>query len=366
MSEIKYADAGMDMKKWMLLLIRKCWIVLAAAAIGAVISGVIYTVARTVPESEREYQAVSKVYLDFAADGTGQVYQEYNGYTWNDLMVTDPILDVTMSYLPEDYTREEVMAATEATILSDLRLLTVTVTTNHAERTDAILAATDRSLEEYGNSAKEFLQINTIQTSQAKLAVADSRLVQAVMVGMVIGLAAALFGMLLYYVLDDRILVASDVKQVTDVSFVGYVFDKEERGTVHSGLLNVSGDTAMDETAAGKAAKGQNPNGLYVSEKRLQEDYNRTLAYLRKKWGNVQEISVSQEHDTPAQAVGQAEEACGVVLAVPYGKVHGAYLSYLIGQYQVQGREVIGIAIENADMKFLDRYYGRAIAGKGK
>lgn len=343
MSGIKYAEAGMDMKKWMLLLIRKCWIVLAAALIGAVLGGAIYTAARIVPESEREYQAVSKVYLDFAADETGQVYQEYNGYTWNDLMVTDPILDVTMSYLPEDYTREEVIAATEATILSDLRLLTVTITTNHADRTDMILTATDRALEEYGSSAKEFLQIETIQTSQAKLLVADSRLVQAVLVGMVIALAAALLGMLLYYVLDDRILVASDVKQVTDVSFVGYVFDKKERET-----------------------QGQNPNELCISEKRLQEDYNRAVAYLRKKWENVQEISISQGNDGLAQAVGQAEEACGVVLAVPYGKVHGAYLSYLIGQYQVQGCNILGIAIENADVKFLRRYYGRAISAKGK
>lgn len=343
MSGIKYADAGMDMKKWMILVIRKCWLLLAAAVLGAVLGGVIYTIARIVPESEREYQAVSKVYLDFAADETGQVYQEYNGYTWNDLMATDPILDVTMSCLPEDYTREEVMAATEATILSDLRLLTVTITTNHAERTDVILEATDRALEEYGERAKEFLQIETIQTSQAQLVVADSRLAQAVLVGMVIAVAAALFGMLLYYVLDDRIMVASDVKQVTDVSFVGYVFDKKERN-----------------------AQGQNSNGLCISEKRLQEDYNRAVAYLSKKWGNVQEISISQEGDGLAEAVGPVEEACGVILAVPYGKVHGAYLSYLIGQYQVQGCKILGIAIENADMRFLGRYYGRAISLKGK
>ncbi|MCI6714916.1 MAG: hypothetical protein MR523_08235, partial [Lachnospiraceae bacterium] len=219
MSGIRYADAGMDMKKWILMLLHRFWMVLAAAAAGAVLGGIIYTVVHTVPESEREYRAVSKVYLDFATDESGQVYQEYNGYTWNDLMITDPILDLTMSYLSEDYTREEVMEATEATILSDLRLLTVTITTNHADRTDAILAATDQALEEYGSTAKEFIQIQVIQTTQASLVVADSRLVQAVVLGLVIAVAVVLMGMLLYYVLDDRILVASDVKQVTDVPF---------------------------------------------------------------------------------------------------------------------------------------------------
>lgn len=328
MSGIRYADAGMDMKKWILMLLHRFWMVLAAAAAGAVLGGIVYTVVHTVPESEREYRAVSKVYLDFATDESGQVYQEYNGYTWNDLMITDPILDLTMSYLSEDYTREEVMEATEATILSDLRLLTVTITTNHADRTDAILAATDQALEEYGSTAKEFIQIQVIQTTQASLVVADSRLVQAVVLGLVIAVAVVLLGMLLYYVLDDRILVASDVKQVTDVPFVGYIF------------ADITEDVAVA---------------------RLQSDYDRMIAYLRKKQGEILEISVTRMDEIAAGQSDKAGNVDGVVLVVPYGKVHGTFLAYLIDQYRVQGCKIVGVAIADADAKFLSRYYGRAI-----
>lgn len=328
MSGIRYADAGMDMKKWILMLLHRFWMVLAAAAVGAVLGGIIYTVVHTVPESEREYRAVSKVYLDFATDESGQVYQEYNGYTWNDLMITDPILDLTMSYLSEDYTREEVMEATEATILSDLRLLTVTITTNHADRTDAILAATAQALEEYGSTAKEFIQIQVIQTTQASLVVADSRLVQAVVLGLVIAVAVVLLGMLLYYVLDDRILVASDVKQVTDVPFVGYIF------------ADITEDVAVA---------------------RLQSDYDRMIAYLRKKQGEILEISVTQMDEIAAGQSDKAGNVDGVVLVIPYGKVHGTFLAYLIDQYRVQGCKIVGVAIADADAKFLSRYYGRAI-----
>ena len=316
------------MKKWILMLLHRFWMVLAAAAAGAVLGGIIYTVVHTVPESEREYRAVSKVYLDFATDESGQVYQEYNGYTWNDLMITDPILDLTMSYLSEDYTREEVMEATEATILSDLRLLTVTITTNHADRTDAILAATDQALEEYGSTAKEFIQIQVIQTTQASLVVADSRLVQAVVLGLVIAVAVVLLGMLLYYVLDDRILVASDVKRVTDVPFVGYIF------------ADITEDVAVA---------------------RLQSDYERMIAYLRKKQGEILEISVTRMDEIAAGQSDKAGNVDGVVLVVPYGKVHGTFLSYLIDQYRVQGCKIVGVAIADADAKFLSRYYGRAI-----
>lgn len=345
MSGIRYADAGMDMKKWILMLLHRFWMVLAAAAAGAVLGGIIYTVVHTVPESEREYRAVSKVYLDFATDESGQVYQEYNGYTWNDLMITDPILDLTMSYLSEDYTREEVMEATEATILSDLRLLTVTITTNHADRTDAILAATDQALEEYGSTAKEFIQIQVIQTTQASLVVADSRLVQAVVLGLVIAVAVVLMGMLLYYVLDDRILVASDVKQVTDVPFIGYTFQDKAEQTAER-----ASDGQQAEVQTGK---------IIVAG--LQQDYDSTTAYLRKKHGEISEISVNRMDEIATGQSDQAENVNGVVLVIPYGKVHGTFLSYLIDQYRVRECKIVGVAIADADAKFISRYYGRAI-----
>jgi capsular polysaccharide biosynthesis protein len=376
MREIKYADAGMDMKKFMLRLLSRWWLLLAAAAAGALVGAVVYTIVRTVPESEREYQAVSKVYLDFAADESGEVYQEYNGYTWNDLIVTDPILNLTMEELSADYNKEEVMAATEATILSDLRLLTVTITTHRAEATDAILAATDRALENYGESAKEFLKITTIQTTQAQLVVADSRMAQAVVLGAVIALFVLLFGMLLYDTLDDRIFVASDVRKVTDVSFCGYCFEGADAATGADGMATQ--DAGSKAEAKTDTLREQ---GLRVTDlrQRLQTDYDSALAYLRGVHGNVIEVLVSGQgisnrgempdlgnrsaENTALTDMDWAEagKADGVILQLPYGRVHGAFLVYLLEQYRVRDCEVLGVAIVDADEKFLHRYYLRGL-----
>ncbi len=318
MKEIRYADVGMDMKKYMLCLFKKIPLIVAAAVLGALLGALVYTVVRTVPESEREYSAFSKIYLDFAADETGEIYQEYNGYTWNDLMVTDPILDLTMANLSADYSREEVMAATEATILSDLRLLTVTITTHNAERTDAILAATDRALETYGDQAKEFIEVQTIQTTQAKMVVADSRMAQAVLVGLLIGLALSLLAVNLYYVMDDRIMVVSDVKKVTNLSFSGYLS---------------AGDV-------------------------FEKDYENHIAYLKERFGNIQVYDVVQKAALQGEKLEELRGADGVVLTVPYGKMQGTYLSYLLEQLTAQECNVCGIAIRDTDEKFLRRYYG--------
>lgn len=318
MKQLQYADAGMDMKKYMLCLLKKIPLVLAATALGALLGALVYTAVRTVPESEREYRAFSKIYLDFAVDETGEVYQEYNGYTWNDLMATDPILDLTMANLPSDYSREEVMGATEATILSDLRLLTVTITTHSAKRTDAILKATEQALTAYGAQAKEFVQIEAIQTTQAKLVVADSRMAQAVFVGVLIGFACAFLIVNLYYVMDDRIMAASDVRKVTYVSFCGYLLAGEP----------------------------------------FQRDYENNIAYLEERLGEVADCDVVQGESLSGEKLEELRSADGVVLTVPYGKLHGVYLAYVMEQLNTQGCRVCGIAIRDADRKFLRRYYG--------
>ena len=318
MREIKYADAGMDMKKILLCFMGKIKLILLAAVAGAVLGGGIYAVSRVIPESEREYQAMAKIYLDFETDETGEVYQAYNGYTWNDLMATDPILDVTMQYLPEEYTREEVAAAVKAEILSDLRLLTITVTTHDADSCDRILQATGQSLVNRGNTAKEFKQIEVIQTTSAKLVVADARWKQALAGGAVLVTVLVLLGMLLYYILDDRIMVASDLRQVTDAAFIGY-------------------------SGAGE---------------RLEKDYEANLAYIKAQKGDIAVLLLRQKE---AVAEEQWQELCaadGVVLLVSYGEVHAVYLSYVTEQLAVRECPLVGIAIGNADGSFLGRYYG--------
>ncbi|MDE6405145.1 MAG: hypothetical protein K2M20_05785 [Lachnospiraceae bacterium] len=326
MKDRNYADEGMDIKKYMLCLFGRLPFVLGAVIGGAVLGALVYMAVRTVPESEREYQAFAKVYLDFAADETGEVYQAYNGYTWNDLMAADPIMELTLQNLPADYTREEAEAAIKAEILSDIRLLTVTVTTHRAERTDAILSAAVQALETYGGQAKEFMEIHAIRETEAKLVVADSRMAQAVFLGAFLGLCISLFGFLLYYVMDDRIFVAGDIQKVADVSFVGYVSGGEG----------------------------------------LKEDYEKNLAYLREKLGDIRICELDRDKAFSGEELRDMREAKGVVLSLPFGAVHGSFMAYVIGQLKVQDCVLCGVAIRDSDMRFLQRYYGKALFTRGE
>lgn len=320
-----YVDEGMDLKKYMLCLLGKLPLVLGAVIGSAVLGAIVYTAVRTVPESEREYTAYAKVYLDFAADETGEVYQAYNGYTWNDLMAADPIMELTLQNLPPEFTREEAEAAIKAEILSDIRLLTITVTTNREERTDAILGAAVQALETYGGQAKEFLEIHAIQKTEARLVVADGRMAQAVFLGAFLGLCISLLGFSLYYVMDDRILVVGDVRKVTDLSFLGYVSGGEG----------------------------------------LRQDYEKNMAYLREKLGDVQICELGRDRSFSEEELREMRKTEGVVLSLPFGAVRGTFVSYVIEQLKTQDCVLCGVAIRDADGRFLRKYYGRAFFSQG-
>lgn len=327
MNKIRYADAGMDIRKLMLAFLRRSWIVLLAAAAGAAAGALIYLGMHTVWAGQREYRAVSKLYLDFAADETGQVYQEYNGYTWNDLMRTDPILDVIMEELGASYDRKEVAEAIKAEILSDLRLLTITVTTKSPEETDAILSAADHSLEAFGQTAKEFLEIQRIQEETAALVVADSRLTQAVCLGAAGAFAAAVLVLLFCYILDDRIVTPTDLRAVTELPFAGY--------------LEIDGK-----------------DGTSYAAERLRRDCESSLAYLKAKHGELQMVEADPRRMLEEQELEELRGAEGLVLCVPYGKVHAVFLALFLEQLRVRECSAAAVVITGAESRFLSAYYG--------
>ena len=356
--DVKYGNEGMDCKKYFLLFLQKAWVAVLAAVIGAALGGGIYLLHHVVLNSNREYRAESKIYLDFAPDESGEIYQAYNGYTWNDLMATKPILGGTMAHLPDDYTEEEVISATRAEILSDLRLLTITITTSSPERTAEILKATDLSLVELGKQAKEFNDIQIYQETEAELVAADPRLLQAVLVGFVLALAAALLAMALHYVLDDKIYVPGDVKCVTELPFVGFCFGEAGSGTkAPGGQKNKDAVPQKKNTGQEKDVDQGKSDREKELLKDLQEDLEQNRAYLAGKTGTLAMFALEKKQAITAQAYEELRMADGVLLVIPYGKMDRTTLGYRIEQLTLQECKLAGILIQNADMRLLKWYY---------
>ena len=198
MENERYWREGIDWKRVFLLWGKRLWIFAAAALAGAVLGGGIYFVVCVLPAANREYESVSKLYLNFNCEPEDFNELSYNGYTWNDLMATDPILDSTMENLPAGIGRETVIGATKAEILSDIRLLTVTITADRPELAAQIMEATQASLVHLGETDELFESIEIYSTTEPKQIVWDNRSVRAAVTGAVIAFAAALFAAAFY------------------------------------------------------------------------------------------------------------------------------------------------------------------------
>ena len=216
MLECKYGKEPLDTRLCFLRLVRKAWLVLAMAVVGAVLFGGIYFLTHVVYGPAREYVAESEFYIEYVGAVTQeQQYTYYNKETWESLIHTDIFMDEVMAGVKEQtlmydrvITREEVSGAIFATLLTDVRIVHVTVTTNNAYLTMAITNSLESAFVKFGESQREIDAVRSILIpEEATLTAVDNRTVRACILGAVVCVSLTLFVMYLYVVLDTSIYI---------------------------------------------------------------------------------------------------------------------------------------------------------------
>ena len=319
-----YKEQGMDMRKIFVRFIRLIWIPVLAVLFGVLAGAGIYEVTYLCTNGVL-YQGQSRVYLDFAPNaGEDTYHQYYNGYTWNDLMTTDPILDKTMANLEEagvDAMREEVAASTEAKILSDVRLLTIYITNGDETLCGQIQKATEQALEMYGAERDVFSDIYTIKSDKPVRLMTDYRIRQAILLGAVLVGLTAIFGLLGYLILDDRLFVPSDLLGNTEAPFLG---------------LEITG----------KSVTGPFQKDLQANIEQFCGDCYAELV--------VEDVMC--ENASPVD-YGKLREASCVLVSAQFGRTSLRSLQYVLQQLSLQGCNKIGVVLADADEKWLRHYY---------
>lgn len=320
MTEKEWMKEGIDLKLTVLLYRKKLWISIVCALAGAVAAVGLYFLVHVVYAPAREYEAVSKLYLTFAPEDDGDAHQYYNGYTWNDLMGTEPILDKIMEELGEAYpSRDEVRAKIGADILSDIRLLTITVTTNDPAQTEAIIRATENALIRFGEEMVEFDKIEVIEHGQAALVVVENETVRAVVAGLVIGFLLSLLGLAFVCIIDDSIYVPSDFEKRYGYPVLGVSFAGNE--------------------ALGKAE--------------LEEH----IRITKEKKEEIRMVNTAALAEAFSEIGSNVRKDAGIILEIPYGKGNGKIIERCIAEAAFLGIEIMGAVITEADEGLYRLYF---------
>lgn len=351
MNEEEMMREGMDLKWNLLLLGQRSWMLLAAALLGGLIFGGGYFARHVIWGPAREYAAVSRYYIEFM-DDKGKDY--YNAYTWNDFMESDPILNVTMSLLPEGMDRDMVVNAVRANIEADVRVLTTTVTSNDPELSMRIARAVEKSVVKFGDDMKEIRSIRVIKPAEVNQVVVNLYTVRAAVLGAVGMILLALFYLALERALDSSVYLPGD-------------FEKRHRYPVFGMVM----------------ARGRQTGNL--------EELFENLDYICGEWKELlvmpAALAVREEMDglcgilngsgraagklTPCVSclepgVSFEDLRCGegIILAVKYGGRDGALMAKTLERLKKQNCNIVGAILYGVDAKMMKRYYFGGIGRK--
>lgn len=370
----EYLNRGMDLKRLALYLQKKLWLVVMLAILGATCGGVIYQVVRAM-KMPVEYEAVSKLYISFGHDESGEVYQYYNGYTWNDLLDSDPILDIVMTALP-GYEKDQVLEATTAEILSDIRLLTITVKGDNEKFVREIRNAVENGLREYARVSEELDQIMVIRSGAPERVYWDDRTTTACVAGAVILGVLALLIIGFGYALDESVYVQEDVEKKFGQRALGILtrnqkglqpYARELKANLHYllgdkktfAILDMDNHADMRKLELERLLNREDTDGFGSNLVRMEEEFSWSTpdeeesGEPKGEW----EVVAFNENIFAEDECRKIRECGGVIVLLPFGTDAGRRTSRILSFLKNQDCQVLGMIIAQADEEFLNRYF---------
>lgn len=323
MKDQGYWREGIDEKRFALCVKNKIWLVAAAALAGALFSGALYLIVRQAAQKAPQYQAEVLYSIGYDIQEEDEVLKEfineYNAYTWGDMMKSDRVILFVMEALP-DVERSVIEASVSTDIASDPEFLTALFTTEDEELSNRIAVAYNAAMAAFGETmhGRGLTGIEAWKTTPARLVEEENRVLYAAELGAVIGLLAGILALAGWYILDDSILVESDFQKKYPYPVFGYRTAKPDAGFEASLAAN------LDYQAKKRAFR----EVTFAEVNRADADYDS----LR---------------ETP------------IILLVEWGTPCARLLGHVINTLTLQDVELLGIIITDADNRFLRFYYGK-------
>lgn len=366
----EYLNRGMDLKRMILYFQKKIWVIIMLIVLGATFGGVTYQIIRGM-KMPVEYETMSKLYISFAVDESGEIYQHYNGYTWNDLLDTDPILDLIMESLP-GYEREQVREATTAEILSDIRLLTIYVRGDNEKFVREIRDAAETGLMEFAKESKELDLIKVVRSEAPRRVYWDDRTTAACITGAVLVgiLAFMLFGFA--YALNESIYVQSDIEKRYPYKALGILTLNQKGLEPYAGELKANLRYLLGNNktfAILDMANHADMRKLEMEGLLNRGEMEVPLGSSEEDFGwNIMDEESPREADewevVPFNENVLSEEECvriralgGVVVLIPFGTDVGRRTDRKLSFLKNQDCKILGMIIAQADEEFLNRYF---------
>lgn len=219
-----YEKEPFDMRLFVLLCLRRLWVVLAGAVTGLVLVGGIYYLKNVTLGGVIPYVVDSKYYLEYAVDPSDQqAYSYFVSFTWNDLLKSDSLVEEMLEEMKIPMTARELTDSFTAELMSDLRVCYIHTIHKDAETAGEIDRVTGQAMAAICSRQKELKEISLISRGQPQLAVPEMRTFQACVLGIVLGIFFSVFGLGIRVMLEEKIYVPGTLAWRYGIPVAGYV-----------------------------------------------------------------------------------------------------------------------------------------------
>ncbi|MBQ3035740.1 MAG: hypothetical protein IJD31_02300 [Lachnospiraceae bacterium] len=393
----KYEDEPADLKLLLIYFIKRIRFVIYFAIIGALIFALAYYFKNFVLVDEHQYVAKSELYLIYADDvRLENVY--INDYTWQNLVHTDKAIDYAMEYIgdasvTEEYLKEVVWAGLE----SDVRFVTLKVTTDDPELSIQIAQAYQQAIKSLG---EEMVDIDTIsvftEADSAEEIVSDDRTLRMAITGAVIGALLAMFGIVLQYVFDDSVYVAKQFEQRFGIPVLGICLKLKKGEIIAENMVGQKNAVAKSRLWGRQAiklnyksltkdckkivvadtavrSKSEFPFQILKDAKqKLEQDELLAIAMGNMKDEDAfftspeYEITRVDSVNDDVDVVVECAKAEGVILMVQMGAHNGKLLERAIDVLVKQECNILAALLYDGDPALLKMYYYDALPFGGR
>ena len=315
MNSKAYQEQGIDLKRFVLVMAKKMWILLAALLLGFILGAGLYEIVTSLTNGITEYRVSADYYITFNFDEFEHGDDYYNAYTWDGILRDDPIVDYAMTKLPSEFTKTMVKEAVSGEMLGDYRILTVHATSTDQRAAELIADAYRESLTHFGQSLELFEKIEMWSREETAVLEKNTKTVNAGLLGAVLLGIVTFLTLLYYYLMEDGFYTEKDIRKRLEISVFGI------------------------ET------KGKDSE----EEKRLK-----TNLELLEPGGYI----TWQAEKVPEKEDWEAMKGKTIILLLPWGKSIGRKAERLLEEMKLHSCKVTGAILTEADHRFLKAYYG--------
>ena len=336
---------GVDLKLVFLLLLKKIPCVIVSALIGLILFSTVYGIWHYELSAHPRYQAESKYYIVFE-ETIEKNYLDYyyNGYTWNDLLSSDPILGYAMTLLPDGYDRTYVDDCVEATILSDVRVLTTTVKADTPEEVTLIKEALEKAVVHFGTEGEKLEQIIVIRSDEPELEKVTNEIVRVALIGAVAFAVLSILVLLVWIAVQDAVYLPEEFMDRYRIPVAG----------IELHLRRQKNDGGKSEK---NVANSRKLPGWERLEEQLLQDKEQNLTYLTD--GKEYITASMEELLTYSASDYEKVRSCdGILLRFPQGSANSKKLSHVIKTLEIQKCVVLCAVMTDADPFLIKQYYG--------